>query len=82
MWDVVVGVSSADPIDHIQGKDLRALARRAVAQGWRLEYTGKGHIRWLPPDEGRPPIYSASTPGRGRGYQNFRAALRRHGLEC
>ena len=61
-------------------KDVRELARIAAAQGWRVERTGKHHLRWVPPDRGRRVIYSGSTPSDYRAIRNIRAMLRREGL--
>jgi len=64
-------------------KELRELARVAVSQGWRVERTGKHHLRWVPPEKagktGRV-IYSGSTLSDYRAIRNIRAMLRREGL--
>jgi hypothetical protein len=54
---------------------MAALARR---QKWTVTYTGSGHLRWQPPSGG--PVYTPSTPGKGRSVENCIADLRRAGL--
>jgi hypothetical protein len=45
-----------------------------------VSITGKGHLKWQPP-EGRP-VFTASTPNAShRERQNARGKLRRAGLE-
>jgi len=61
-------------------KELRELARVAVSQGWRVERTGKQHLRWVPPTRDKRVIYSGSTPSDYRAIHNIRAMLRREGL--
>lgn len=61
-------------------KDIRKLAALARRAGWSVEYTGGGHLRWVPPQGG--PVYSASTPSDLRVLANMKARLRRAGLEC
>ena len=60
-------------------KALRPLAAKAKAQGWRIELTGRTHLRWLPPS-GRP-VTTASTMHDHRSVRDIRASLRRAGLE-
>jgi hypothetical protein len=60
-------------------RHLRPLARRARAEGWVIEVTGKGHLRWRPP--GGRAVITGSTPERyGHGPANARRALARAGL--
>lgn len=60
-------------------RDLRPLARRALAEGWVIVPSGGGHLRWQPP-RGRA-VITGSTPKRyGHGPRNTRKALARAGL--
>lgn len=60
-------------------KHLKPAARRAMAEGWTVEVTGKGHLRWSPP-RGRA-VYTGATPKRyGHGPRNERRALAKAGL--
>lgn len=69
---------------HLQrralGPTLRPLYDAAKAAGWRIELTGGDHVRWYPPDGGRP-VVSALTPSDHRAAKNTRAYLRRSGLD-
>lgn len=59
-----------------QNKELRQLAARAEARGWRIVITSR-HTRWYPPDGG-PFITCATTPSPGpRTFLNHLARLRR-----
>jgi hypothetical protein len=59
-------------------KDLRRLAAEAQRQGWSVEKTGGGHLKWVAPSGAR--VYTASTPSDPRAFANVRAMLRRAGL--
>ncbi len=60
--------------------DLKRLIRAARNQGWQVERTDGGHLRFRPPDATGPPIITPSTPSDWRGLLNLRARLRRSGL--
>ena len=60
-------------------KHLRQAARRAKAEGWTVEVTGKGHLRWKPPRG--PAVITGATPKRyGHGPRNAQRALAKAGL--
>lgn len=61
-------------------KELKALIERARAAGWKVELSGGNHWRFTPPHGGRP-YYMGTTPSDPRGLLNFRAQLRRGGLQ-
>lgn len=62
-------------------RELRRLAKLALAQGWEIERTGNDHLRWKAPD-GKGIVISASTPARGRRSSlNAIADLKRNGLK-
>lgn len=71
----------AAPLKFIRHRDLRELARVALAQGWRVEQTKTCHVKWFTPD-GRLAAVSTGTPCGGRGYENALAQLRRAGLDA
>ncbi len=60
-------------------RELRRLAQRALARGWRIEVRGSGHLSWIPP-RGRI-VFTSSTPSDPRTVKNFRAQLKRAGLD-
>lgn len=53
-------------------------ARLAERQGWTVDATRSGHLRWRSPSGGI--VITAGTPGGGRAVNNARAQLRRLGL--
>jgi hypothetical protein len=60
-------------------KHLKQAARRARAQGWTIELTGKGHLKWSPP-RGQA-VMTGSTPKRyGHGPRNEQRAFAKAGL--
>lgn len=62
-------------------KLYRKLAKAAKKQGWFLELTGGGHLRWCNPAGGF--VITPSSPSDGnRGLQKARADLRKGGLDC
>ncbi len=60
-------------------RDLKRLAQRALARGWRIEVRRSGHLAWIPP-RGRV-LFTSSTPSDPRTLKNFIAQLRRAGLD-
>ncbi len=60
---------------------LKELARQALAQGWRVEYTGTGHWKWYPPPPAAGLVVTSSTPSDSRAFKNIEADLRRHGFK-
>ncbi len=60
--------------------EVRQLARRARAQGWRVETLANGHYRFIPPDRSKPMIVTGGTPGDQDFIRNLVADLRRLGL--
>ena len=59
-------------------KEIRVLARTAIAQGWRVMPTRGGHWRWLAPT-GEQIISSASASDH-RAVANLLSRLRRAGF--
>ncbi|SFY07881.1 hypothetical protein [Azotobacter vinelandii] len=55
-------------------KSLRALAELASTEGWMLQRTRGGHLRFSKP--GCAPIFMSSTPSDHRAFLNARAQLR------
>jgi DNA-binding XRE family transcriptional regulator len=64
----------------ILDSETRKLAEIAKAQGWRMDHTALGHVRFYPADKGRPAVIGGGTPSDWRGLLNLRADLRRAGL--
>lgn len=66
------------PVRATKGK-VRELVKAAQAAGWRVELTGGGHVRFLPPEG--PVVFGSQTPSSPAGWRNLRSDLRRAGLE-
>lgn len=66
------------PVRATKGK-VRELVRAAQAAGWRVELTGGGHVKFLPP--GGRPVFGSQTPSDPSAWRNMRSDLRRAGLE-
>jgi hypothetical protein len=64
---------------HELHRDLRDLARRAIACGFTIGRTRSGHMTWRAPNGGI--YFSGSTPSDWRAVRNLRSWLLRHGLE-
>jgi predicted RNA binding protein YcfA (HicA-like mRNA interferase family) len=59
--------------------EIRELVRRAHKQGWSVERTRNGHLRFRPPT-GKGQAIVGTTPSDHRTIRNIRAHLRRLGL--
>lgn len=60
-------------------KEMKEIRREAERQGWRVEATKKGHIRFYAPD-GTNIVHAAGTPSDRRSIDNLIAQLRRYGF--
>lgn len=60
--------------------ELRKIEQAAWEQGWRVERTKKGHIRFVPPEVTKPMVEAAGTPSELRSIRNLLAQLRRSSL--
>lgn len=62
--------------------DMAALVKRARAQGWRVERTASGHVRWYRPDAlgGGWVMTGGLHATSWRGMKKATARLRRNGL--
>lgn len=58
-------------------KDLRALRREAVRQGWTAERNGSGHYTLTSPSGAK--VTMPATPGRGRAYENVLSCMKARG---
>ncbi|WP_186207424.1 type II toxin-antitoxin system HicA family toxin [Burkholderia gladioli] len=54
---------------------LRPLIEYALQEGWEVQRTASGHLKFLKP--GLPPIFTSGTTGDHRTVRNARAQLRR-----
>lgn len=61
-------------------KDMKRVRRAAEQQGWRVEDTRGGHVKFLSPDRTKSPVIGPGTPSDHRAWLNFLAELRRAGL--
>ena len=61
-------------------KGVERLVMLALAQGWRVERTGTGHLRFVPPDKDNPAVIVPFTPSDHRSLLNSTSQLRRSGL--
>lgn len=55
-------------------KDLRQLCREKIAQGWRIELTNGGHLRWTWPATGEI-VFTSQTPSDWRALKNIKKRL-------
>lgn len=69
-------------------KLVKGWIKVAEDAGWTVETTKGSHLRFRPPQgwkdrkgDIQPPVIHASTPSDSRGDLNFRARLRRAGLD-
>lgn len=60
-------------------KNTEKLAREAIRQGWVVEQTHKGHVRFLSPD-GAHTVVTSGTP-KSDHERRLRGKLRRAGLD-
>lgn len=61
-------------------REMRPLVVAATEQGWEVEKTNGGHLRFRSPTGDI--VFSPSTPRRGlRSVENTKAELRRKGLD-
>ena len=58
--------------------DIRDIIKKLRHLGWRIELTGKGHVKAIPPNGG-PFIIMANTPSDKRAGRNAISVLRRYG---
>lgn len=56
-------------------KKMRPVVEEAVSNGWTVEYTKNGHLRFTHPCGAL--VYGPSTPSDPRGLKNLAATLRR-----
>jgi hypothetical protein len=61
-------------------REFRSLVAQARDAGWGVRTTGR-HVKLVPLDPTKPLIPVASSASEVRGVRNFRAQLRRAGLE-
>lgn len=59
--------------------EFQKIIDTAVAQGWKLKLTKKGHRKLLSPD-GKTTVVTGGTPSDRRALMNFRADLKRAGV--
>lgn len=60
--------------------DIRKVVKEAKRQGWRVETTKSGHLKFLPPDRTKRACVFSGTPGDQRAIHNHIAAMRRQGF--
>lgn len=58
--------------------EIRNIIRLAESQGWIINKTKGGHLRWTAPAGGF--VFTASTPSDNRATQNMIRDLRKYGL--
>lgn len=62
----------------ISNKELSSLVKQATEQGWVVELTNGGHVKWQSP-MGRF-FFSAQTPSDIRALKNIKRDLRNNGF--
>lgn len=60
-------------------KELKPLIKQAEKQGWTVERTRAGKLKWVSPTGGIP-YFSSVTPSDRRAIHNIAADLRKMGL--
>jgi len=60
--------------------NIRDIEKAAVAQGWQVGRTARGHIRFVPPDASKKIVIGSGTPSDARSISNLLAELRRQGF--
>lgn len=60
--------------------DIRKIEKEAKRQGWRVEPTKKGHVRFVPPDPTKSIVIFSGTPSDRRAINNFVGEMRRQGF--
>jgi hypothetical protein len=60
-------------------KELKPLIKQAEKQGWTVERTRAGKLKWISPAGGIP-YFSSFTPSDRKAVHNIAAALRQRGL--
>lgn len=63
----------------ITHRELRKIARLAMAQGWAIYKRNNGHLAWESPQGGT--VYTAATPSDHRAVGKIISNLRKYGLE-
>lgn len=61
-------------------KDITAIRKALVNQGWRIDPRKGGHDMAFPPDPTKRPVPLPGTPGEGRAIKNLIAKLRQSGF--
>ena len=65
-------------IPRVKCDKTTRLMREAINQGWTVELTKNGHIKFVAPDGSV--VFAASTPSDYRSWRNTRSELRRRGF--
>ncbi len=60
---------------------FRDIVEAAKQQGWRIEQTGKGHWKFVPPNRKVRMFFTGGTPSDNRWIKKVRSDLRRLGLQ-
>ena len=60
-------------------KEFRKIIKKVEQQGWEVEHTRKGHIKFRPPNPEFGIIIASGTPSDHRALKNLVARLRRAG---
>lgn len=60
-------------------RDMRALIKKALSQGWAVEKRNNNHLKWTSPNGFV--YYSSSTPSDFRAIRKIAHGLRREGLK-
>lgn len=66
---------------RMPSKDIRPIVKRAKKQGWNVDVTRGGHVRFVPPQSGGSVVIASGSASDSRSIKNLRAQLRRAGLD-
>ena len=82
LWTLTGGVEANGKRRSSQSSDVRNLIDKAKDAGWRVEFTANNHVRLYPPDPSKPSVGTGMSKSMDpHALKNFRAALRRSGLD-
>lgn len=66
---------------RVTHKSVKRLIKLARQQGWDVEFTAKGHLRFVPADRSQEIVIAGGTPSDWRAAKNLEAQLRKSGLK-
>jgi hypothetical protein len=65
-------------LKQIRNRDLRRLARDALAEGWSIEMIGGCHFKWTHPEGGF--LFTGGSVSDRRAIRNIKSQMRAEGF--